>query len=56
LYGVQNIEERLVELINKKVVELGCKVIALGTMPDHVHLFVQANPQLPPNKIIGQIR
>ena len=53
---VGEIEKRANELVNEKVVELGCKVTALEVMPDHVHLFVQANPQLSPNKIIGQIK
>jgi putative transposase len=25
-------------------------------MPDHVHLFIQADPRLAPNSIIGQIK
>jgi len=53
---IGEIEKRLIELINEKVVELGCKVTALKTMPDHIHLFLQASPQLSPNKIIGQIK
>ena len=53
---VGEIEKRANELINEKVAKLGCKVTALEIMPDHVHLFVQANPQLSPNKIIGQIK
>ena len=53
---VGKIEKRVNELINEKVAKLGCKVTALEIMPDHVHLFVQAKPQLSPNKIIGQIK
>ena len=53
---VGEIEKRANDLINEKVVKLGCKVTSLEIMPDHVHLFVQGNPQLSPNKIIGQIK
>lgn len=47
---------RLEELIAEKANELGCEIIELQVMPDHVHLFVAAIPILSPNKIIGQIK
>ena len=50
------IETRLKELIKQKSKELGCKILALEVMPDHVHLFILANPQLSPNLLIGQIK
>lgn len=53
---VGKIKERLEELIKEKVEQLGCKVIALSIGEDHVHLFVQANPKLSPNSIIGQVK
>ncbi|MGC8631089.1 MAG: IS200/IS605 family transposase [Thermoprotei archaeon] len=47
------IEERLKELIQEKVKGLGCEIIALETMPDHVHLFLQALPTIAANIIAG---
>jgi putative transposase len=53
---VGRIASRLKELVGAKAKELGCKVLALEVMPDHVHLFIQADPRLAPNSIIGQIK
>ena len=53
---IGKIETRLKELIKEKSKELGCKILALEVMPDHVHLFILANPQLSPNLLIGQIK
>jgi len=53
---VGEVETKLKELIQKKVEALGCKLIALETMPDHVHLFVEATPTITPNKLIGIIK
>ena len=50
------IQKRLKELINDKAKDLECDIIALETMSDHVHLFIQGKPILTPNFIIGQIK
>ena len=50
------VRDRLESLIREKVEQLGCKVIALTIGEDHAHLFVQANPKLSPNTIIGQVK
>lgn len=50
------IQKRLRELIHDKANDLGCKIIALETMPDHVHLFIEGKPIMTPNYIIGQIK
>ena len=50
------IKERLIMLIKEKAIELESEIVALEVMPDHVHLFLQSNPQLSPNKIIGEIK
>lgn len=50
------IKERLEELIKEKAEKLGCKIITLSIGEDHVHLFIQANPKLSPNTIIGQVK
>ena len=53
---IGKIRTRLIELINNKSAEIGCEVVSLEVMPDHVHLFVRSNPQLSPNHLIGQIK
>jgi len=53
---VNKIETRLNQLIHEKAKDINCKVIALEVMPDHVHLFIQGNPLISPNSIIGQIK
>ena len=53
---VGKVKQRLEELVREKVEGLGCEVIALSMRNDHVHLFVQANPRLSPNTIIGQVK
>jgi putative transposase len=50
------IEERLKQLINEKAKTMGCEVISLEVMPDHVHLFIKGNPIITPNQIIGTIK
>lgn len=50
------VRDRLESLIREKVEQLGCKIIALTIGEDHIHLFVQANPKLSPNTIIGQVK
>ena len=53
---VSDVEKRLKHLIEEKATELECSIIALETMPDHVHLFVRAPPVLAPNQIVGKIK
>lgn len=44
------------KLIHEKAKQLDCEVISLETMPDHVHLFIRANPTLAPNRIVGELK
>jgi len=53
---VEEVKERLSELITEKATNLGCSIINLSISKDHVHLFLTANPKLAPNSIIGQIK
>jgi putative transposase len=53
---IGDIKKRLIELIHKKSQDLGCEVIALEVMPDHIHLFICSNPKISPNMLIGQIK
>jgi putative transposase len=53
---IGKIKDRLIQLIYIKVKELDCQVIALEVMPDHVHMFIRARPNISPNQLIGQIK
>ncbi len=50
------IDERLKELINQSVVEIGCEVITVETHLDYVHLFLQSNTQLAPYQIMHKVK
>ena len=51
-----DIAKRARQLIRKKAEDLDCSVISLEVMPDRIHLFIEGNPTLTPNKIIGDIK
>ena len=53
---VGDVERRLRQLIEEKAKELNCKILALETMPDHVHVFILATPILAPNRIIAGLK
>lgn len=53
---VGKIKTRLEKLIYEKAKEDGCDVLRLEIMPDHVHLFISAHPNISSNKLIGHIK
>lgn len=53
---VDKVAGRLQELLKSKAHGLGCKILALKVQPDHVHIFIQANPLLSPNTIVGMLK
>jgi putative transposase len=53
---IGNIEKRLKELLIERVKEIGCKLISLEIMPDHVHIFVEAQPTATPNRIVANLK
>ncbi len=50
------INVRLEDLIKQKAKELECDILKMEVMPDHVHLFISAYPNIAPNKLIGYIK
>ncbi|MCL4518831.1 MAG: IS200/IS605 family transposase [Thaumarchaeota archaeon] len=50
------VEKRLKQLLQEKAEALDCKIIALETMPDHIHIFIQATPLLGPNRIVAGMK
>jgi putative transposase len=53
---VGEVESRLKEIIADIVRENEWEIIALETMPDHVHVFIKASPKIAPNNIIARIK
>jgi putative transposase len=53
---IADVEARLQEIIRDTVRENNWEIIALETMPDHVHLFIKADPTVAPNNIIARIK
>lgn len=50
------VDARLKQLLNEKAKELGISIKKMEVMPDHVHLFVKANPTLPVQYIVNQLK
>lgn len=44
------------EVILARVAELGCSLIALEIMPDHIHLSLSAPPRFSPAELAGKIK
>ncbi len=53
---VNEVENRLKELIHTKCDELDCEIYELNIMPDHVHLFVKTKPTIAPHFLIQQLK
>ena len=53
---INEIENKLKEIIITKCNELDCYVHELNIMPDHVHHFVKTKPTIAPHFLIQQIK
>jgi len=53
---VDEVRTRLIELLHQKVREMGWEVMALEVMPDHVHLFLGANPDVSPTQVMHRLK
>jgi putative transposase len=53
---VDAIADRLHALILEKADELNLEVLRFAIQPDHVHLFVVADPDLAPSTIVGRLK
>jgi putative transposase len=53
---VGDVEQRLRDLLSEKTAELGMTIHALEVMPDHVHLFVEADPTLCVAEIVNRLK
>ena len=53
---VGEIKQRLEELFFEKADDLEIEIKDLTVMPDHVHLFIKADPTLAPHYIVRQLK
>lgn len=53
---VNGVDEALKQLIQAKANELGITIHALEVMPDHVHIFLEADLTDAPHRIVNQIK
>ncbi len=51
-----DVDDRLKQLVADVCVERGCNIIELETMPDHVHLLVECDPQYGIHRLVKQIK
>ena len=50
------VDERLKQIIQEVCKEAGSEILELETMPDHVHLLVDCDPQYGINKLVRLIK
>lgn len=50
------VDDRLKEIIQEVCAERECNLIELETMPDHVHLLVECDPQYGIHRLVKQIK
>jgi putative transposase len=53
---VDDVETRLQDIIRNTAGENNREIIAIETIPDHVHLFIKADPTITPKNIIARIK
>ena len=53
---IGTIAERLDDLIRAKAIELDLEILAFAIQPDHIHLFVIADPDIAPSLIAGRLK
>lgn len=53
---IDSVDIRLKEILIEKSKQIGCEIVIQEIMPDHVHIFVKANPTLAPHYIVQQLK
>ena len=53
---VEDVHNRLLELIIQKAKEIDVEIVEANIMPDHIHLFVRTKPIHQPQFVVGQIK
>lgn len=50
------VDERLKQIVREVCAERECNLVELETMPDHVHLLVECDPQYGIHRLVKQIK
>jgi putative transposase len=50
------LQDRLETLLIETAAELGVDLLAVEVMPDHLHLFVSADPHWAPNQLVARFK
>jgi putative transposase len=53
---VEGVDIRLKEIIYQVATELGCEVMELEVMPDHVHILCEVDPQFGVHKFVKRVK
>jgi putative transposase len=53
---VGGVDKRLKEIIYQIAKELGCDVLELEVMPDHVHILCEVDPQFGVHKFVKRVK
>lgn len=53
---VGEVDTRFKSIAHEVCAERGCRIIELETMPDHVHLLVECDPQFGIHRLVKQIK
>jgi putative transposase len=53
---VDDVRTRLIELLHQKVRVVGWYIMAPPVMPDHVHLFLGTDPDVPPTQVMHRLK
>jgi putative transposase len=53
---VNAVQARLDAMIHEVAAELDCTVLALESIPDHLHLFISAPPTWAPQQLVRRIK
>ena len=53
---VGEVDTRLQQIVREVCEERGCAIVGLETMPDHVHLLVECDPQFGIHRLVKQIK
>ena len=51
-----NIKERLDQIIREVAKELKVSILAMEIMPDHIHIFLSTNPDMPVHNVIRMMK
>lgn len=53
---IEPVAKRLKELMDKKASDMGCKLVEVEVMPDHVHLLIESPPTESVGTIVGRLK